>query len=167
MCLDEIQAPSFPDWITWPHQSAVNVAKLNFSTNVCHLQQSVETPNLWHKLAAQAHELGLPCVILELHFVRPTLCICPLHVCKYNVISHVCMYLSWKIKLGLTKEKEKKRILSMANVYIIRERFWNPFNSILIDANKNITFIGLFITFYLLSLFPLHIFITSWQSLYT
>ena len=33
-------------WVTWPHQSAVNNAKLNFSANVCHLQQSVETPNL-------------------------------------------------------------------------------------------------------------------------
>ena len=28
VCLDEIQTPSFPDWVTWPHQSAVNVAKL-------------------------------------------------------------------------------------------------------------------------------------------
>ena len=46
VCLDEIQTPSFPDWVTWPHQSAVDVAKLNFSANVCHLQQSVETPNL-------------------------------------------------------------------------------------------------------------------------
>ena len=27
-------------------ESAVNVAKLNFSANVCRLQQSVETPNL-------------------------------------------------------------------------------------------------------------------------
>ena len=40
------KTPSFPDWVTWPHQSAVNVAKLNFSANVCHLQHSVETPNL-------------------------------------------------------------------------------------------------------------------------
>ena len=32
---------SFPDWVTRPHQSAVNVAKLNFSTNDCHLQQSI------------------------------------------------------------------------------------------------------------------------------
>ena len=45
------------------HQSAVNVAKLNFSANVCDLQQSVETPNLLHKLAVQAHVFGLPCVI--------------------------------------------------------------------------------------------------------
>ena len=61
----------------------------------------METPNLQHKLAAQAHELGLPCVICELHFVKFTLCIYPFHVCKYNVISHVCMYISWKIKFGL------------------------------------------------------------------
>ena len=56
---------------------------------------------LWHKLAAKAHELGLPCVICELHFVKFTLCIYPFHVCKYNVISHVCMCVSWKIKFGL------------------------------------------------------------------
>ena len=35
----------------------------------------VETPNLLHKLAAQTHELRLPLVICELHFVRSTLCI--------------------------------------------------------------------------------------------
>ena len=40
-----------------------------------------------HKLAAQAHEFGLPCVICELHFAMFTLCIYPFHVCKYNVIS--------------------------------------------------------------------------------
>ena len=64
----------------------VNVAKLNFSANVCHLQQSVKTPNLLHKQAAQAHELGLPCVICELLFVKLTLCIYPFHVCKFDVI---------------------------------------------------------------------------------
>ena len=53
----------------------MNVAKLNSSANVCHLHQSVETPNLQHKLAAQAHELGLPCVIRELHYVKLTLCV--------------------------------------------------------------------------------------------
>ena len=31
--------------------------ELSFSANVCHLQQSEETPKLQHKLAAQAHEL--------------------------------------------------------------------------------------------------------------
>ena len=56
-----------------------------FSANVCHLQQSVETPNLLHKQAAQAHELGLPCVICELLFVKFTLCIYPFHVCKFDV----------------------------------------------------------------------------------
>ena len=40
------------------------------------------------KLAAQAHELGLPCVICELHFVIFTLRIYPFHVCKYNVIDN-------------------------------------------------------------------------------
>ena len=75
VCLDEMQPPYFPDYVTWPHQSVVNVARLNLSANVCHLQQSVETPNLLHKLATQAHELGLPCVICELHFVKFTLCI--------------------------------------------------------------------------------------------
>ena len=40
-----------------------------------------------YKLAAQAHELGLPCAICELHFVIFALCIYPCHVCKYNVIS--------------------------------------------------------------------------------
>ena len=34
----------------------------------------------------QAHELGLPCVICELHF-KFTLCIYPFPACKYNVIS--------------------------------------------------------------------------------
>ena len=34
-----------------------------------------------------AHELGLPCVICELHFAKFTLCMYPFHVCKYNVIS--------------------------------------------------------------------------------
>ena len=75
MCLDEILTPSFPDWVTLPPQLAVNVVKLNFSANIFHLQQFVETPNLYHMLAAQAHELGLPCVICELRFVKITICI--------------------------------------------------------------------------------------------
>ena len=60
VCFGEIQTPQFPGWVTRPHQSAVNIMKLNFSANVCHLQQSVEMPNMLHKLAAQTHELGLP-----------------------------------------------------------------------------------------------------------
>ena len=40
--------------------------------------------NLLHKQAAQAHELGLPCVICELLFVKFTLCIYPFHVCKFD-----------------------------------------------------------------------------------
>ena len=40
------------------------------------------------KGSAQARELGLPCVICELHFVKLTLYMYPFHVCKYNVISH-------------------------------------------------------------------------------
>ena len=43
-------------------------------------------PNLLHKQAAQAHELGLPCVICELLFVKFTLCIYPFHVCKFDVL---------------------------------------------------------------------------------
>ena len=43
------------------------------------------------ELAAQAHELGLPCVICELHFAMFTLCTYPFHV---------CMNISWKIKFG-------------------------------------------------------------------
>ena len=39
MFLEQMQTPSFPSWVIRPHQSAVNVAKLNFSDNVCHLQQ--------------------------------------------------------------------------------------------------------------------------------
>ena len=41
----------------------------------CHMQQSVETPNLLHNQAAKVHELGLPYVICESHFVKFTLCI--------------------------------------------------------------------------------------------
>ena len=42
---------------------------------------------IYSNLAAQAHELGLPCVICELHFAKLTLCMYPFHVCKYYVIS--------------------------------------------------------------------------------
>ena len=45
-----------------------------------------------HKLAAQAHILGLPCDICELLFVKLTLCIYPFHVCKYDV-THCCLVL--------------------------------------------------------------------------
>ena len=61
----------------------MNVAKLNFSADVLHSQQSLKMPNLLHKLAAQAHELWLPCVIFELHFVNSTLCV--LH------LSEICL----------------------------------------------------------------------------
>ena len=75
VCLDEIQMPSFPGWPTLLHQSAVSVAKLNFQANIFHLQQSVEASNLLHKLATQAHELGLPCVICKLHLAKRKPCI--------------------------------------------------------------------------------------------
>ena len=49
----------------------------------------METPNLLHKLAAQAHELGLPCVICESHFVKFTLCI----FCQYLMLFCLfCVY---------------------------------------------------------------------------
>ena len=88
----------------------VNVAKLNFSANVCHLQQSVETPNLLHKQAAQAHELGLPCVICELLFVKFTLCIYPFHVCKFDVLDCGSNIYHMAIKKHNLHAKKKKKI---------------------------------------------------------
>ena len=108
VCLVEIQTPSFPDWVTFQHQSAVNVAMLNFSTNVCHLQQSEETPSLLHKLAIQAHELGLPCVICELHFVRLLYiyliyfyCFLKSNIIVINVICIVIMIVVSKLKTNI------------------------------------------------------------------
>ena len=66
-----------------------------YSLNYCHTITTITTVFLCINgasvlllllLAAQAHELGLPCVICQLHFVIFTLCIYPFHVCKYNVI---------------------------------------------------------------------------------
>ena len=69
------------------------VGKYNFVVGLCNLIMLFLVKNKtqyrinYHKLAAHAHELGLPCVICELLFVKLTLCIYPFHVCKYDVIS--------------------------------------------------------------------------------
>ena len=71
--------------------------------------------NIRSKLAAQAHELGLPCVICELLFVKFTLCIYPFHVCKYNVMyllyknTHTISKVYKNILNGIFKKKRQKK----------------------------------------------------------
>ena len=67
VCFDKIQTPSLPSWVTRPHQSEVNVKKLNLSANVGHLQQSVETPNLSHKLPPKLMNYG--CLVLYVNHI--------------------------------------------------------------------------------------------------
>ena len=44
----------------------MNVEKVNFSTKACHVQYSVKTPSLLHRLVAQDHDSGFLCFIFKL-----------------------------------------------------------------------------------------------------
>ena len=75
---------------------SVSVAKLNFTANVCHLQLPAETLNLLHMLVAQAHELGLPCVICEFHIAMSTICLLHLLVNGYCMTFRISLiYILW------------------------------------------------------------------------
>ena len=57
-------------------------------------------------------------LVLVVDYQMESTCLQAMHVCKYSVISHVCMYISWKIKFGLfvffLKEKKAMHVTRLA-----------------------------------------------------